>query len=215
MYRVTKVLMSVTAIFLSLVLDGCATFRGNEIPLVTDYPQQSVAPDKRGSLFLSATYRWNDPRIEQDREEGGPNVLEEMKHGPFEHWTRLAAESSGLFTRVTTEEDQKPEAAYRLRVGMSQYENQGCYYCAIGVFSISLMVLPVCFQTYYNLSATFEDSTGLHKEYRYRDHVNRWIGLLALPLVFFAKEDPTESVKNNMLRRLFSDIARDEFGIGH
>jgi hypothetical protein len=214
MYRVTRVLMPATAILLFFVLDGCATFRGNEIPLVTDYPRL-VTPDKKGSLFLSATYRWNDPRIEQDREEGGPNVLEEMKHGPFELWTRLVAESSGVFSRVTIEEGQKLAAAYRLRVGMSQYENQGCYYCALGVGALSLCVLPVCFPTYYSLYATFEDSTGRHREYRYRDHVNRWIGLLALPLVFFAKGDPTESVKDNMLKRLFSDIARDEFGIGH
>jgi hypothetical protein len=181
-------------------LFGCAaSFAGNDLPTISAFPppQQgqwtAQGNTRKPTAVLNVT--WHTNEIPRDM----PS---------FVAATSAMAHESQLFSSVSTNRNLGWD--YRLAIDMTNEGNILLATCLGTISGLTLTILPAYARDNYILTATVYDMKDVPiRKYQYKDHVSSWIQLFLLPVAPFTKGVDDE-VRANMLKTLFTDIARDQ-----
>jgi hypothetical protein len=126
---------------------------------------------------------------------------------PFVEAASTVAHESQLFSSVSV--DPHAGGDYRLAIDMTNEGNILLATCLGTISGLTLTILPAYARDNYILTATIHDAKDAPiRSYQYKDHISSWIQLFLLPFAA-STEHVGDEVRANMLKHLFTDIARD------
>lgn len=189
------------ALFLCILVGGCASFKGDEISPV-ELPK-GTSLEERPSVMIEVRYFYgksshvfSQPLIDNN------NKLEKL--------SKSVLESSGLFSQVFTSENPTQAANYKVELSFYINNNQEGAMFSGFISLISAGLIPVAGDDHYEVKGTITRYGTLNKkEYTNKDHITTWIGLWFVPLMASSPEKIASEVRANQIKDILAKMIND------
>jgi hypothetical protein len=193
-----------SALSVSVMISGCASFPSGKLPVVSELPDQSSFTRKPSMYF---TLRFvSDLSGDQH-----PPLEFPENHLRAQRIIDRVVREAAMFDGYTFQSFGPAAAEYGLQV---EFLNYGSHSRAMGaglITAYSLFLIPSAVSDNYRLEAKLLNQRGeVLKTYRYEDTVRTWFGVWMLPVCGKSSRKAFDSVIENMTRSLLRDLLRDE-----
>lgn len=176
---------------LALVLTGCASFPGDQVPETT-LPSM-VRYEQRPSVFVDFTFYQG---------KAGDSKAVEMPQARdmLKPQLEAALRDSGLFSRYTLDQFQKQPGDYTLKLDVYNSGSNAAAMISGLISGFTFMVIPGTVKDEYTMTLQVLDpdnkpvSTGQNN-----DSIRTWMGLVFIPMMAYT---PADAVNDSFRRQL-------------
>lgn len=210
-YLITRCSQLIAVIFSFLVLMGCASFRGGELPLITQ--EQIVIQYPKPTISYHSVYAelgfipwWGEQSLPK-------------RFDLFQVEVKKVFNKSDLFSEISTDKiNLDYDIDLKLQVNGEHVDTTPSL---ISIYSgflyvYTLGIIPRYSTIEYTLTAEVKQRACVYRKYEYKDHMNNWTQfpfLLALTPTHMSENIEKEILDNMLLTFLF-DLNKDRVSDG-
>lgn len=199
-----NILSMFVVILCGVILGGCASFAQHEVKKIASMPDVSTYHSKPTAYVEFKFYAGNP-----DKTTGAVEMVQ--VYDKLRPVVKTAVESSHLFSQFSMDEFEQGKMDYVIKLRAYNHGSNGAAMISGFLTGFTLGVIPGAATDNYTLFADVYDKQGTKvAEYRNKDSVTTWIGLVFVPMMGNTPQKAVSATLENQIKEVLKKAVDEQ-----